>query len=44
MTTDVIRSKSTGAYGEDVLYKDKESGQLKVTVKKCWGITNLWCV
>ena len=38
MTTDVIRSKSTGAYGEDVLYKDKESGQLKVTVKNVGGL------
>ena len=38
MTTDVIRSKSTAAYGEDVLYKDKESGQLKVTVKNVGGL------
>lgn len=38
MTTDVIRNKSTSAYGEDVLYKDKESGQLKVTVKNVGGL------
>ena len=38
MTTDVIRSKLTAAYGEDVLYKDKESGQLKVTVKNVGGL------
>ena len=38
MTTDVIHNKSTSAYGEDVLYKDKESGQLKVTVKNVGGL------
>ena len=38
MTTDVTRNKSTSEYGEDVLYKDKESGQLKVTVKNVGGL------
>ena len=38
MTTDVVRGKSTSEYGEDVLYKDKESGQLKVTVKNVGGL------
>ena len=38
MTTDVTRGKSTSEYGEDVLYKDKESGQLKVTVKNVGGL------
>ena len=38
MTTDVIHNKSTSAYGEDVLYKDKESGQLRVTVKNVGGL------
>ncbi|MGI2822966.1 Rib/alpha-like domain-containing protein [Streptococcus mitis] len=38
MTTDVIHNKSTSAYGEDELYKDKESGQLKVTVKNVGGL------
>ena len=38
MTTDVTRNKSTSEYGKDVLYKDKESGQLKVTVKNVGGL------
>ena len=38
MTTDVVRGKLTSEYGEDVLYKDKESGQLKVTVKNVGGL------
>ena len=38
MTTDVVRGKSTSEYGKDVLYKDKESGQLKVTVKNVGGL------
>ena len=38
MTTDVVRGKSTSEYGEDVLYKDKESGQFKVTVKNVGGL------
>ncbi|EER67913.1 Rib/alpha-like domain-containing protein [Gemella haemolysans] len=38
MTTDVVRGKSTSEYGEDVLYKDNESGQLKVTVKNVGGL------
>ncbi len=38
MTTDVIHNKSTSSYGEDVLYKDKESGQLRVTVKNVGGL------
>ena len=38
MTTDVIRNKSTSSYGQDVLYKDKESGQLRVTVKNVGGL------
>jgi len=38
MTTDVVRNNTTSAYGEDTLYKDKESGQLKVTVKNVGGL------
>ncbi len=38
MTTDVLHNKTTSAYGEDTLYKDKESGQLKVTVKNVGGL------
>ena len=38
MTTDVVRNNTTSAYGEDNLYKDKESGQLKVTVKNVGGL------
>ena len=38
MTTDVVRNKATSSYGEDTLYKDKESGQLRVTVKNVGGL------
>ena len=38
MTTDVVHNKETAAYGEDELYKDKESGQFKVTVKNVGGL------
>ena len=38
MTTDVVRNNATSSYGEDTLYKDKESGQLKVTVKNVGGL------
>ena len=38
MTTDVVRNNTTSAYGEDTLYKDKESGQLRVTVKNVGGL------
>ena len=38
MTTDVVRNNATSSYGEDTLYKDKESGQLRVTVKNVGGL------
>ena len=38
MTTDVVHNKETAAYGKDELYKDKESGQFKVTVKNVGGL------